>query len=240
MYTPPLNEKYKYTELNRIDGAIRLYETPTGKLPSVTTILSATEDEDTTKGLQAWRNWIGDEKADAIVKEACDIGNLMHENLERRLIGEIDHQGSMPMRKLAREMADVIQLNAWPNINEVWAQEKPLYYDGLWAGTSDLIGVHNGDPAIMDYKNSRSPKTWGKIKNYRLQCAAYALAHNEMFGTDINKGVIFVCVRKDPANLQYQEFVIQGKEFEIAKAEWIARVDKYYNQINNIEVNYEN
>ncbi|AUS02608.1 restriction endonuclease type II-like protein [Vibrio phage 2.275.O._10N.286.54.E11] len=235
MYTPPLNECFDYPVIERIDGKIRLYVTHSGNLPSVTTILSKTEDPDTKAGLKAWRDWVGDAKADEIVKEACDIGTLMHENLENRLIGAEEHKGTMPMRKLARRMADVIQKNAWPNINEVWSQEKPLFYEGLWAGTSDLIGVHDGTPAIMDYKNSRQPKKWEKIKNYRLQCAAYALAHNQMFGTDIKKGVIFVCVRKDPENLVYQEFVVEGQDFEDAKVEWIERVEQYYTQFETKE-----
>lgn len=235
MHTPPINECFEYPDIERIDGKIRLYDTTSGKLPSVTTILSATESDDTLAGLQGWRTWVGDAKADEIVKEACDIGTLMHENLENRLIGKSDHLGTMPMRVLARRMADVIQENAWPNINEVWSQEKPLFYEGLWAGTTDLVGIHNNEPAIMDYKNSRQPKAWDKIKNYRLQCAAYALAHNQMFNTNIRKGVIFVCVRKDPENLVYQEFVIEGADFDQAVDEWISRVDKYYNMNHLLE-----
>lgn len=127
-------------------------------------------------------------------------------------------------------MADCIQSNAWPQINEVWGQEVPLFYEGLWAGTTDLVGMHNGIPSIMDYKNSRKPKTWEHIENYRLQLAAYALAHNQMHGTDINRGVIFICVRQDPENLQYQEFVVEGEDFEEAKRMWIDRVEMYYSQ----------
>ena len=233
MHTPPIVERFEYKDYERIDGKIRLYNTPSGKLPSVTTILSATESEESKAGLAGWRSYVGDKKADEIVKEACDIGTFMHENLERRLLGEKDHQGSMPMRVLARRLADVIQENAWININEIWCQERPLFYEGLWAGTSDLIGVHTNEPAIMDYKNSRQPKTWEKIENYKLQCAAYAMAHNQMFGTDIKKGVIFVAVRKDPKNLKYQEFVVDGAEFDGACLRWIERVEQYYTQETN-------
>lgn len=227
MYIPPIVSRYTYKGYERIEGGPegRLYATESGNLPSVTTILSATSNDD---GLAKWRAFVGDAKADEIVLEACTIGTFMHENLEQRLIGGPDHEGGMPIRVLARKMADVVQSNAWPKINEIWGQEVPLVYDGLWAGTTDLVGIHDGIPSIMDYKNSRSPKTWDHIENYRLQLAAYALAHNEMFGTDIQRGVIFICVRKDPQNLKYQEFIVEGEDFEEAKRMWIERVELYY------------
>ena len=227
MYIPPIVERFTYAGYKRIEGGPegRLYSTPSGNLPSVTTILSAT---DNNEGLKQWREFVGNEKADAICLEATTIGTFMHENLENRLIGKPDHEGGMPVRVLARRMADVIQNEAWPNINEVWGQEVPLYYEGLWAGTTDLVGVHNGLPTILDYKNSRKEKKWKQIENYRMQLAAYALAHNYQFGTDINRGVIFICVRKDPNNPTYQEFVVEGDDFKEACNMWIERVEQYY------------
>lgn len=229
MYIPPIVQHYKYLELNRIDGEQRLYEIPSGsKVPSVTTILSATESEENKQGLANWRSFVGDQVADEIMKEACTVGTFMHENLENRMIGEEDHQGSMPIRKLARRMADVIQANAWPKIPEIWGQEAMLYYDGLYAGTSDLVGLYEGEPAIMDYKNSRKPKSKSKIHNYFMQGCAYALAHNKMYGTNISKVVLFICVREDPKNLEYQEFMIEGDEFTDFCDQWITRVHKFY------------
>ncbi|AGC35155.1 hypothetical protein GNZ01_06015 [Escherichia coli] len=236
MYTPPIVSRYTYVGYNRIEGGPegRLYSTPTGNLPSVTTILSATSNDE---GLKKWREFVGEEKANEITLEACTVGTFMHENLEFRLEGKPDHEGGMPIRVLARRMADKIQQEAWPRINEVWGQEVPLYYEGLWAGTTDLVGVHDGIPTIMDYKNSRKVKKWGQIENYRMQIAAYALAHNQMFGTNIERGVIFICVRKDPNNLQYQEFVIEGQDFKDAVNMWIERVEQYYILRGEIESN---
>lgn len=232
MHVPPIVKRYDYKPMQNIDGTEmgRVYVTPDGNLPSVTTILSATADKE---WLEAWKRWIGKANAEEIVLESTVIGSFMHENLERRLDGLPDHDGGMPVRVLARKMADCIQENAWPNIDEIWGQEVPLYFPNLWAGRTDLLGVHNGIPSIMDYKNSRKPKTWEMVADYILQTAAYALAHNEMFGTDIKRGVLFVCVRQDPNNLQYQEFVIEGEMFEKAKIEWAERVEKYYNNLNS-------
>lgn len=234
MYTPPIVERYTYVGYNRIEGGPegRLYSTPSGNLPSVTTILSATDDNE---GLKQWRAFVGDAKADEICLEATTIGTFMHENLENRLVGKPDHEGGMPVRVLARRMADVVQREAWPKINEVWGQEVPLYYEGLWAGTTDIVGIHNGIPSIMDYKNSRKEKTWKQIENYRLQLAAYALAHNWQHGTTIDRGVIFICVRKDPQNLQYQEFIVEGEDFKEACNAWIAKVEQYYTMRGDIQ-----
>lgn len=235
MYVPKIVERYAYKDIQNIDGTPmgRVYATPTGNLPSVTTILSATADKE---WLKQWRKYVGNQKADEITLESTVVGSFMHENLENRLIGEPDHEGGMPIRVLARKMADVIQENAWPKIDEVWGQEVPLYFEGLWAGRTDLLGVHQGIPSIMDYKNSRRPKTWDKIEDYILQTAAYALAHNNMYGTDIKRGVLFVCVRNDPTNnLEYQEFVIEGEVFEKAKIEWAERVEMYYTMLQEKE-----
>ncbi len=226
MYVPPIVTKYEYQNYPRIhteEG--RKYQTPSGNLPSVTTILSATKDQE---GLKKWREFVGEDAATNITLEATTVGTFMHENLEYRLVGKEDHPGSMPVRVLGRKMADVIQQNAWPKINEVWGQEVPLYYEGLWAGTTDLVGIHDGIPSIMDYKNSRKMKTWKYIEDYRLQLAAYALAHNQKYGTDIKRGVIFICVREDPKNLKYQEFVIEGQDFQDAINMWIDRVNMFY------------
>lgn len=229
MYTPPIVQHYNYLDLLRIDGEERLYETPDGdQVPSVTTILSATDSEEDKQGLANWRKFVGDAKADEICNEACTVGTFMHENLENRLIGKPDHQGSMPIRVLARRMADVIQAAAWPKITELWGQETKLYYPGLYAGTSDLVGLYNDKQAIMDYKNSRKPKSKAKIHNYFMQGCAYALAHNYLYGTDIKTVAVFICVREDPKNLQYQEFVIEGEEFEQFADMWIQRVHKFY------------
>lgn len=228
MYIPPLVNLYQYVDYQRIDGEQRLYVTPSGALPSVTTVLSATETDEDAAGLQDWRDFIGNAAADEIVREACTIGTFMHENLERRLLGQPDHQGNMPIRVLARRMADTIQSAAWPNITELWGQEAKLYYEGLYAGTTDLVGLWKGEEAIMDYKNSRKPKSKDKIKNYFMQGCAYALAHNRMYNTDIKKVVLFICVREDPKNLVYQEFMIEGDEFDMYTDMWIQRVHKYY------------
>lgn len=225
-----IKRKYNYQDYQRIDGEQRLYVTPSGNLPSVTTILSATQPEKKRQVLENWRNRVGQENAKNIVEEASAIGSLMHENLENYMDGLPPHGGNMPIRVLARRMADVIIENAYPKIEEVYGQEVKLYYPGLWAGTTDLVGTFNGVFSIMDYKNSRSVKKKEHIDDYILQGAAYAIAHDNMFGTNIQQTVILVCCRKDEKNLQYQEFIIKGDEFQQSKIDWLKRVDQYHRE----------
>jgi genome maintenance exonuclease 1 len=100
----------------------------------------------------------------------------------------------------------------------------------LYAGTTDCVGVWNGKPAIIDFKQTNKPKKREWIGDYFLQLTAYAQAHNEMHGTDINTGVILMCAKPDSkdATPQYQEFVLEADEFDHWSEQWMKRVELYY------------
>ena len=66
------------------------------------------------------------------------------------------------------------------------------------------------------------------IEDYFLQLGAYAMAHNHIYDTKINQGVILMC-SKDGF---FQKFVVDGKEFVQCQWEFLRRVDKYYSQLN--------
>lgn len=222
----PLNKQFEYPKLERVtyDDGTRHYLCEKG-IPhsSVTTILGATEDK---TGLLEWRAWVGDKKADQIRDEATGLGSLMHTHLENWMEGLERPGGNNVVRKMAHNMADTIIERGLVNVSEVWAMEEMLYFPGLYAGTADLIGIHNGQPAIMDYKTTNKMKSKDKINNYACQLAAYALAHNELFGTEIKRGVIFMVAR----DLSFQEYVFEGEEFEAAIQEWMNRLDMFFNQ----------
>lgn len=222
----PQNKLYTYPKLERVtrDDGVRHYicdkEIPHA---SVTTILGATEDK---TGLMEWRAWVGDKKADQIRDDACALGTLMHTHLENWMMGEERPRGSNLVRQMATNMADQIIARGLTNVSEVWAMEEMLYFPGLYAGTADLIGIHNGEPAIMDYKTTNKMKSKDKINNYACQLAAYALAHNELFGTNIKRGVIFMVAR----DLTFQEYVFEGEEWEKAEREWMDRLEIFFSQ----------
>ena len=226
MYIP---NKYKYESLSKttIDGS-RRYNTPDGeKLPSVTTILSATESKEKKEALQNWRNRVGPKKAQEITTEAAGRGTRMHKWLEDFVkTGTLGTPGSNPYSIQSHKMATTITYQGLSKCNEYWGTEVPLYFPKIYAGTTDLCGVHDGSDAIMDYKQSNKLKRREWIDDYFVQLAAYAQAHNEVHGTKIRKGVIFMCTQDNI----FQEFIIEGAEFDKYSTLWFKRVEDFYLQ----------
>jgi len=224
MYNPT---KYKYEPLLRttVDGS-RKYATPDGeKLPSVTTILEATKPEEAKKALQEWRNRVGHKKAQEITTEAAGRGTRMHKWIEDYIkTGKIGEPGSNPYSIQSHTMAQSIINQGLINCSEYWGTEVPLYFPKVYAGTTDLCGIHDGSEAIMDHKQSNKLKKREWIEDYFLQLTAYANAHNEVHGTKIRKGVIFMCT----ADNVYQEFIVEGAEFDKWSDKWFKRVEEYY------------
>ena len=210
-----------------IDGK-RRYATPDGdKLPSVTTILDATKSEESKKALQNWRNRVGHQKAQEITTEAAGRGTRMHKWLEDYIkTGVLNEPGSNPYSLQSHKMAQSIINQGLIKCSEWWGTEVPLYYPKIYAGTTDLAGVHDGDEAIMDHKQTNKPKKREWIDDYFVQLAAYANAHNEVHNTKIRKGVIFMC----SADNLYQEFILEGSDFDKYSDIWFNRVEKYYEQ----------
>ncbi len=219
-----INKRYEYEKLERVtheDGS-RYYVSPQNDhLSSVTTILSATSY---SPELEAWQKRVGLQEAERVRVEATGLGSLMHTHLENYVMGEDRPGGNNIVRVLARDMADQVIEKGLCNVGEVWGMEEILYYPGLYAGTSDLIGLHNGEPAIMDYKTCRKMKKKSSITDYSLQGAAYSIAHNHIHGTDIKKIVIFMVSR----DLEFQEYVWEGEEFETAKELWLSRLEAFH------------
>jgi genome maintenance exonuclease 1 len=222
---PPFVQRFQYKNCQQINDPVtrkRVYQTPDGeRLPSVTTILSATKD---MTALNEWRKRVGVEKAQQITTEAAGVGSAMHANLERFLIGEQRQPGNNPVHVQANRMADVIIEHGLSKMNEVWAMEQSLYFPGLYSGTTDLVGVYDGEPAIADHKQTNKPKKAEWVEDYFLQLVAYAEAHNEVYGTNIRRGVIFMCSR----DLQYQQFDLTPANYNKYQDMWLKKVEEYY------------
>lgn len=226
MYNP---NKFNYVKINKetINGS-RKYATPDGeKLPSVTTILDATKSEESKKALMEWRNRVGHKKAQEITTEAAGRGTRMHKFIEDYIKeGVLKEPGSNPYSIQSHKMAKSIIEQGLCKVNEAWGVEVPLYFPKVYAGTTDLCGVHDGKEAIMDHKQSNKVKKREWIEDYFVQSAAYATAHNELFGTNIRKGVIFMCT----ADNQYLEFIVEGMEFDKYTDLWFRKLDEYYSK----------
>lgn len=209
-----------------IDGK-RHYCLPDGsKVASVTTILDATKSEEAKAILNNWRRRVGTTAATQITTEAASRGTRMHKWLENFVKNDrLDEPGTNPYSKQSHTMAKQIIDNAlMTHVDEFWGMEVPLYYSGLYAGTTDCIAVWRGKPAILDFKQTNKPKKREWIEDYFLQLAAYSQAHNHTFQTNINCGVILMC----SADYKYQEFVIEGDEYNHYVNKWFDRLEQYY------------
>lgn len=218
------NPLYEYKKLNRQDGNGngRVYVDASGnKIPSVTTILSKTKD---ITHLLEWKKRIGEDKAKQITEESAGLGTTMHAHLEAYILGQDRPGGNNYGRIMAKKMADTIIAEGLVEVNEAWGVEAHLNYDTMWAGTTDLVGMYNGEPAIMDFKTTIKPKKREWVEDYKLQLAAYAMAHNLNYGTDIKTTVVFMVSRE----CEFQKFVWTGEEFEQSTLQWAQRVSDYY------------
>lgn len=220
--------KHNYTAISRkhINGQ-RLYTTPDGSaVPSVTTILDKTKPQEARQALENWKRRVGHTQAAAITKEAAGRGTRMHKWLEDyvKSSGELGDPGSNPYSQQSHKMAQLVIDKGLSQVNEFWGLEVPLYFPQIYAGTTDCVGVHKNTESILDFKQTNKPKRREWIEDYFMQLCAYAEAHNEVYGTNIRKGVVLMC----SADFQYQEFIIEGDEFDEYKRRWWARVGEFY------------
>ena len=230
-------QQYNYTPLDRttIDNK-RHYCLPDGsKVPSVTTILDRTKPEEKRQALANWRKRVGEQKAQEITTEAANRGTRMHAYLENYVLtGDMKELPTNPYAQPSWFMAAQVILEGLCHVDEFWGVEVPVYYSGLYAGTTDCIVVWKGRPAIMDFKQTNKPKKREWIDDYFLQLAAYAAAHNNTHGTNIDTGVILMA--QQPSLLEdgsyskptYTEYVIKADEFSHWNNEWLRRVELYY------------
>ena len=225
-----LIRKYDYPSRSRasIEG-LRHYNVDgsTERLPSVTTVLGETQEQSKRDSLQRWRERVGVEEAKKITHAAATRGTSMHMYLEKYCLGE-GYLDLTDTGNVAKHMAECIVDRGIDNrLTEIYGNEATLYYPGLYAGSVDLVGQHDGDIAIIDFKQTNKPKQREWIGDYFLQMAAYGMAHDAVYGTTIEKGVILMCSK----DLYYQEFTIEGEEYRKAKHEFLRRLDQFYTRV---------
>ena len=219
-----LVQKYNYADLKRQDGAVRLYLTPDGEsLPSVTTVLSKTKDK---SGLDRWRKRVGEKTAEKIIADSSRIGTALHLFIEH-YVNEHAYKDLTEIGVQAEKMAQVIIDEGLKDINEVWGSEVHLYLPGKYAGTTDMVGLYKGRPAIIDFKQTNKPKKREWVQDYLMQLAAYAHAHNHLFDTEIDQGVILMCSR----DFIFQRFELTGENFTRALDSFMKKLDLYNKSI---------
>ena len=221
-----LVDKYVYPKSSRekIDG-LRHYsiDGSTSKLPSVTTVIGQTKAKREADALEAWKKRVGADEAERIRKESANRGTAMHKYLEDLIRG----QRSMDLTttgKDAQRMAEIIVDRGLNRCSDIYGVEATLYYPGLYAGSCDLIGKIDDKLSIIDFKQTNKPKQREWIGDYFIQMAAYGMAHDAVYNTAIEQGVILMCSKDG----YFQEFVIEGKEFREAKHDFLRRLNIYY------------
>ena len=218
--------KYSYIDVERSENhGTRTYDVSGFKLPSVTTILSRTKDK---KKLQEWRDRVGNNEADRVMNLSSKRGTLMHKYLEHYVLGK-GYEDLTELGQTTKKMANkVIEVGLTP-VEGYYGSEITLYYPGLYAGTTDLVCIHNDMETIVDFKQSNRPKKREWIDDYFLQSAAYAMAHDHVHGSKIRQCVIMICT----PDLYFQEYRIQDHELRQWKHRFLVRLDMYYNLKNN-------
>ena len=197
-------------------------------LPSVTTVLGKTQPKEKQESLDRWRQRVGLREAQRVTRDAAIRGTAMHKYLEDLMRG----QRSLDLTPLgveATKMAKIIVDRGLNDCSEIYGIEATLYYPGLYAGSVDLVAKYKDKVSIIDFKQTNKPKQKEWIGDYFLQMAAYGMAHDAVYGTTIEQGIIMMCSKDG----YYQQFMIEGDEFRQAKHNFLGRLDEFYSMDNN-------
>lgn len=222
------NNKFNYpTSTRALYNGKRLYDVNNEKLPSVTTILEATKPQSEIDSLNRWKQKVGERQAEIISRESRERGTSMHDYLEKFLLGKLNLE-LLGDNTLEKRMADEIIENGLRNkVDEIWGVESVVAYPGKYAGAADLFCVYEKYQTCVDFKNGNKLRSESWNDTYYLQLAAYSLAHNVVYGTNINQGVILFCTK----DIVFQRFVIYGDKLKEYQNRFLERVEQYYSSI---------
>ena len=218
------NTKYSYVAGQRFEHhGSRTYDFDGKKLPSVTTILSRTKDQ---SFLDKWRAKVGSDEAERIKNHSSKRGTSMHKFIENHITG-VGYDDLSDIGNEARPMAaKIVEMGLTP-ITEYYGSEVTLHYPGLYAGSTDLVCLHNDKETIIDFKQANRPKREEWIEDYYLQIGAYAMAHDYVHGSNIEQGIIMVCT----PDLYFQEFRFEGNRMREYRHRFLERLSQY-NDLN--------
>ena len=214
------NNKYTYVHASRsTDQGSRTYDVQGLKLPSVTTILAKTKDQ---TYLTKWKNKVGHEEAERIKNYSSNRGTAMHKFIEKH-IQKSGYEDLTPIGVEAKPMAQKIIESGLKPISHYYGSEVTLYYPGLYAGSTDLVCEYEGKDTIVDFKQSNRPKKEEWVEDYYMQIAAYAMAHDQTHGSNIEQGIIMICT----PDLCYQEFKFEGDKMRKYRHKFLEKLSQY-------------
>ena len=218
------NNKFNYPKSSRsIEDGLRKYLFGDKKLPSVTAILQATKSDEDKASLENWRQRVGPAQANKIKIAASNRGTNLHSYIEDFLRGRVNESFFETNEQYKNMAKEIIYKGIKGKLDEIYGMETTLHYPEKYAGTADLVGVYQGQEAIIDFKQANKPKKIDYIQDYFLQLGAYTLAHNVVYKTNIISGVILMCT----VDNFYQEFKIEGSELLMYQNLFLGRVERF-------------
>ena len=223
------NNKFIYPKSTRsIEDGLRKYLFGEEKLPSVTSILQATKTEEDKASLELWKERVGHKEANKIKNEASSRGTSMHSYIEDFLRGRINESFFESNEQYKNMAKEIIEKGIKGKLEEIYGMETTLHYPEKYAGTADLVGIYQGKETIIDFKQSNKPKKIDYIQDYFLQLGAYSLAHNLIYNSRINQGVVLICT----VDNLFQDFKIEGDKLTKYQNKFLEKVDQFYQQRN--------
>ena len=203
------------------------YSWPEDRLLSPTRVLDMTSDK---SFLEAWKKRVGAKESDRIVKRSIAIGKNMHGYLEYSIKGEkpilLDKY-----RKTAITLGNLILRKGLRNkLSEYWGLEARVHFGDYYRGIIDLVGIYEGEPCIVDFKQKRSFQKREWVSDYFTQMAAYGMAHNKMFGTKIKRGVVLIATH----NRDFQKFEVKGNAWRSHCADFLKRLRECMKNVQEV------
>lgn len=207
----------EFEELKSITtSGSRVYETPDGTFPSITTVLGRKK----AQFFKEWRARIGEEEANKITTQATRRGTKVHKVVENYISNQEDYFGdSLPH---VREMFNTIKPHLDKNLDNIAGIEIPLWSKQLGvAGRCDCVADWKGQKAILDWKTSGKLKKREWVEEYFLQTTAYSIMFEERTKIPINNIVIVIAVENEEPQIFEEKSFDYWRLLETTLKEWL-------------------
>ena len=181
MFTHLLHPEIPKIKQVNIDG-VRYYDTPDGTLISITSLLK----NFTPQGILDWREAVGEEVANEVMRAAADRGSKVHKIIENCLSNKSENDLVGNYGELAARMFSQM-VPALDKIDRIRALEKGLYSTRFGiAGRVDCIAEYDKELTVIDFKTS-TRKRDERNETHLVQASFYSLAWEERTGEKVNQ-----------------------------------------------------
>ena len=206
-------------------NGFRFYQIDGKNYPSITSILSIQKKE----GLEKWRKNVGEEAAKWEMARAARRGKATHTLVEQYLKGQPQTINDVLPNGMFRLLKPYLD-----QVDNIHCLERIMYSHKLTlAGQVDCIAEYNGKLSVIDFKTANKERIDSWNESYYLQCTAYAIMYEELFGKQIDQIVILQAGEDGSCH----SFVKQKKEYLSQLEQSIKDFYKYYEELNKAKIN---